>query len=321
MNIFYLYHLIDPRNQIPFYVGKGKNNRMYDHEKLTRRGVVPNNNKHLYYTILEIISSGNEILYKKVIDGLDEDSAWKKEAEEEVRLRNLGIDLCNIAKCGRGGDTLTNHPNKDEIFRQMVLNRPKKLSDSWKKNISLSGMGRVVTEKTRDKHRARMSGKQNPMLGKKHKLETKLLMAEKSRNRVVLAETRKKIGEIHKGKIVSEETRRKISDAKKGTTMSLETRNKMSRSHVGKKFPDDVKKKMSESLKGREFTEEHRRKISESAKLRVGSKNSNFRPICDENKTFIENGIKCGNSVNWIVNNLPKKMGRCRVVRYIKHRA
>ena len=38
MNIFYLYHLIDPRNQIPFYVGKGKNNRMYDHEKLTRRG-------------------------------------------------------------------------------------------------------------------------------------------------------------------------------------------------------------------------------------------------------------------------------------------
>lgn len=31
---YYVYQLIDPRNDLVFYVGKGCKNRMYEHEKI-----------------------------------------------------------------------------------------------------------------------------------------------------------------------------------------------------------------------------------------------------------------------------------------------
>ena len=50
--MYYVYKLIDPRNQKTFYVGKGINNRMYKHEQYTLRGKLPNGNKDLYDKIL-----------------------------------------------------------------------------------------------------------------------------------------------------------------------------------------------------------------------------------------------------------------------------
>ena len=38
---FYVYHLIGPFNNIVFYVGRGYDERMYEHEKEVRRKVVP----------------------------------------------------------------------------------------------------------------------------------------------------------------------------------------------------------------------------------------------------------------------------------------
>ena len=39
---FYVYCLIDPDDNIPFYVGKGRLNRMYKHEKDVKNGKIVN---------------------------------------------------------------------------------------------------------------------------------------------------------------------------------------------------------------------------------------------------------------------------------------
>lgn len=43
-NKYYTYHLIDPRTDLPFYVGKGCNYRHSRHVGLVRKGKIPNGN-------------------------------------------------------------------------------------------------------------------------------------------------------------------------------------------------------------------------------------------------------------------------------------
>ena len=46
--MFYIYHYIDPRDNLPFYVGKGSDNRMYDHLYETESNT---ENRHKFYRI------------------------------------------------------------------------------------------------------------------------------------------------------------------------------------------------------------------------------------------------------------------------------
>lgn len=52
--MFYVYNLIDPRDNSIFYVGKGKGNRMYKHEQYVLNNKLPNGNKVLFDKIMEI---------------------------------------------------------------------------------------------------------------------------------------------------------------------------------------------------------------------------------------------------------------------------
>ncbi len=52
MNKYYVYELIDPRNSKIFYVGKGKEKRMYSHISRVKNGKIPNKNKHLFHKML-----------------------------------------------------------------------------------------------------------------------------------------------------------------------------------------------------------------------------------------------------------------------------
>ena len=60
----------------------------------------------------------------------------------------------------------------------------------------------------------KMFGERNGMFGKHHSEETKKLMSEKLKGRVVSEESKKKIGDFHRGKVYGEETRAKISKAR-----------------------------------------------------------------------------------------------------------
>ena len=50
---YYVYHLIDPKTNLPFYVGKGRGDRMFHHEKYVKNNRIVDN-KFLFYKILNI---------------------------------------------------------------------------------------------------------------------------------------------------------------------------------------------------------------------------------------------------------------------------
>lgn len=91
--MFYVYNLIDPRDNSIFYVGKGKGNRMYKHEQYVLNNKLPNGNKVLFDKIMEIKLNNLEIIYKKVFETEDEMTAYEF---ENKLINEIGIDkLCN----------------------------------------------------------------------------------------------------------------------------------------------------------------------------------------------------------------------------------
>lgn len=117
--MYYVYTLIDPRNDLPFYVGKGKGRRMYHHVKCVKRGVVPNKNKKLYNKIYSILSEGHTDVLYRVEPQPDETSAFERET---TLIASFGVEsLCNISFGGIGGDCITNHPDKDGIYARRDL--------------------------------------------------------------------------------------------------------------------------------------------------------------------------------------------------------
>lgn len=92
---FYVYGLIDPRNNQLFYIGKGKDNRVFEHEKESINSI--DSDKLKLKTILEIKNAGLEV--KKIIinSNLTEQEAFVAEASlinafnyiSDTRLTNI----------------------------------------------------------------------------------------------------------------------------------------------------------------------------------------------------------------------------------------
>lgn len=92
--LFYVYHLIDPRDGSVFYVGKGKGDRINHHERDARNGVLGNPEKE--FKISDIVSAGLKIEKKKIKFFSDENDAYNYETLE---IERLGIEnLTNMAK-------------------------------------------------------------------------------------------------------------------------------------------------------------------------------------------------------------------------------
>jgi hypothetical protein len=90
MNQYYVYQLVDPRTNTPFYIGEGKGKRAYSHLNFTSGC----NNPHKDRIIKKIQSSGNQVVVEIIKSNLSKEQSVK--LEEEI-IKHIGIEnLSNI---------------------------------------------------------------------------------------------------------------------------------------------------------------------------------------------------------------------------------
>lgn len=93
---YYVYELIDPRDDTVFYVGKGKGNRIAYHEREARKGAC----SEKCLKINEIWASGFEVVRRFVAFFREESHAYDF---EEARIASYGLpNLTNVMPGGGG---------------------------------------------------------------------------------------------------------------------------------------------------------------------------------------------------------------------------
>ena len=288
MTLYYVYAYLDPRKRgdfeygnykflhEPFYIGKGKEFRLYQHIKDAKANIL-SYNPHKIRKIQQILSEGLlPIVIKLAFFSSEEDAFLSEKALINAigrRVTKTG-PLTNIHIGGNGGDTRTDLPpeKKQQILNKYrkTLQRKKDLGlykppvrlfgednplyekgcvGVWKDMVS---RGEITQQEYQDRYDAWLS---------KHPVK----LSEETRTKIM--SSLKLYYSTHKGKSRygsensffgkhhSEETKRKISEANKGRKFSEEVRHKMSQSRKGKKRPDLVGKMTGElnPMYGRSF--------------------------------------------------------------------
>ena len=214
--------------------------------------------------------------------------------------RSIGY---NIALGGDGGDTLSKHPNKEEIGKRIGESNKKRWKDEdYKTNMSESRKNRI-TEETREKLSKSSKGENNVMYGKSHNAVTKDKMSE----------SRKKWHE----KLTEEERNnisKKISEGNTGKESYWKGKNndthsewmKQNNPMKDKTHTDEAKQRISEANK-KPKSEETKRKLSEANK---GKKPKNMVKVEVDGivyESLSEASIKTGINMSTLRNRIKSK--------------
>lgn len=201
-NRFYVYGLFD--KGVPFYIGKGRDSRAYDHVGEARRG------SHLPVH-KKIRSISNEPVVRILCGDLSEENAYEL---EELSIATVGRrctkegPLLNLSSGGEGGTAgyvvvLT----REQRARQHAAMRTPEARERMSRQMT----GRVVSAETRAKLSAVNKGKVIPREMRDRISKTKKGVC----NYVPNAKQRAAISERLKGRPVSEATKKRISEGVK----------------------------------------------------------------------------------------------------------
>lgn len=179
--MYYVYELIDPRVNLPFYVGKGKGNRVYFH--LSEKSRAKSENKRKYNKIQKIRKDGYEPEIKIVEYFENENDAYEYEEKlikkyGRVKYNENGI-LTNICESSRPPK------HKGRTYQEIY-------GDKWeeqiekRRNLQIKSGGygpKKHTEETKRKISEKVSGKNNPSYGIPCSEDKKKKIGEKAKQR------------------------------------------------------------------------------------------------------------------------------------------
>jgi hypothetical protein len=187
MDLSYVYMLIDPRTQNPFYVGKGKGNRCHFHVQeakyYSKRKSVKLNK------IRKLLSLGMEPIVVKVEENVSDSQAIEFECLLISEMRDLGIKLANMTD---GGDGAQGYKHTEEHKRFMSeTQKGRVFSEETKQKMrkpkSPEGRAAIAaarlatsyrpSEETKRKTSQSLLGRPSPMMGKVHSKESRAKMS------------------------------------------------------------------------------------------------------------------------------------------------
>ncbi len=179
--MYYVYELIDPRVSLPFYVGKGKNDRVYFH--LSEKSRAKSDNERKFNKIQKIRKDGYEPEIKIVQYFENENDAYNYEEQlikKYGRIRyNEGGILTNICESSRPPKL------KGKTYQEIY-------GDNWEEQVEkrrtlqmeAGGYGpKRHTEETRRKISEKVAGKNNPSYGVPCSEERKRKISERAKER------------------------------------------------------------------------------------------------------------------------------------------
>lgn len=179
MGHYFVYALVDPRTNTPFYVGKGSGNRPQDHLNETIETTI---NIRKYHKIQSIRDAGYEPKIEIWHADLSEEDAFDLEESEIKRLGRKGIDvdgiLMNLLVDARPPNR-QGRPHSPETREKMSRAAAgKKHSPEHRRNNSLSKSGKLhynwgqsLSEETKAKIR-------DSNLGQKRSKKTRAAIAK-----------------------------------------------------------------------------------------------------------------------------------------------
>lgn len=238
---YYVYGLVDPRDNKIKYIGKGCGNRMFLHVKYAKTDKDVSHNFNKLTELKEILGAGYEdIAYCKLYETNDENEAYYQETAFIDQYHTLAPNGWNLNRGGLGGFS----PTEEALEKRRNSLKGHIVSQETRQKISKSNKGKSKGQGQR------WSGEEHPWIGKQHSESSKKKMSLAKIGKKLSQETKQKLSERSSGSgnprygvIVSEETKQKMSESLKGR----KSWNKDQKGVI--KHSEETKKKMSESTK------------------------------------------------------------------------
>lgn len=252
---YYVYIYLDPRKPgnfnyekyhfdfEPFYVGKGKGKRAWDHLKKN-----PQKKNKRYYKIQKILREGYVLNPILIIENISDKEACLKEIElisligrEDLKLGPL-INLTNGGEGTSGRPYVNPYKNKTEEEMRVIREKMSKANSGENNAMYGKNYRDFMDDDAKDLHDARISEKNK---GKSKSEEFKKQTSERFKGRVFSEETLEKMSMSHtrENNPLFEKTYEEVY----GVEKAKEIKEKMRKSNLGKKRSNQTKENISKS--------------------------------------------------------------------------